>query len=39
MKYEEKLYDYICECFEVDDALLGNLPEILTYACVVNAII
>lgn len=38
-KYKEQLFNFISDGFEIDDTLLGNLPEILTYACIVNAII
>ena len=38
-KYKEQLFNFISDGFEIDDTLLGNLPEILTDACIVNAII
>lgn len=37
--YIEMLYNYICVCFEIDSALLGKLPEILTYAALVDIVL
>lgn len=33
------LYLYICVCFEIDNSLLGKLPEILTYGAIVDIVL
>lgn len=37
--YEENLYKYVCDCFDIDTNLLGKLPEILTYSCVIDIVL
>lgn len=37
--YEERFYAFVCDCFEVDEQMLGKMPELLTYASVVNSIL
>ena len=37
--YTGVVHEFVCRCFEVDDNFLGKLPEILSYASVVNNIL
>ena len=37
--YEEEFYNFVKACFSIEDIQLIELPEILSYASVINAIL